>query len=326
MKDQFGRGLTYLRISVVDRCNLRCLYCMPQHGAGFEPWKELLSYEEICRLARCFAELGITKVRITGGEPLIRKDVVHLIFLLREIPGLQEIALSTNGVFLAPLARRLKQAGLDRVNVSLDTLNRDTFRKIAGMDRLGDVLAGIEEAKTAGLVPVKINTVLMRGVNDGEILDLVRLAVRLSLEVRLIELMPTNGLVSLNPQEAFMSAEEAKARIEETFELLPEDTYFSSPAQVFRIAGHEARVGFISPLSNVFCARCNRLRLKANGALKTCLHGKDDLDLKQLLRSGASDEEIKEMIQGVVYVRPEQHFLNVPQVPHRDFQMSHVGG
>ena len=326
MKDQFGRELTYLRISVVDRCNLRCLYCMPAHGAGFEAWEELLSYEEIARACKIFSELGIRKVRITGGEPLVRPHIAELTFRIREIPEIRELALSTNGVFLKAQARKLKAAGLDRVNISLDTLDRMKFQQIARMDKLHHVLEGIDEAIQTGLHPVKINTVLMKGINEDEILDLVRFAIEKSIEVRFIELMPTNGLVQLDSKEGFLSCEGAKEKIEEQFSLLPFDTYFSSPAQVFQIEGTAARVGFISPLSCVFCARCNRLRLKANGALKTCLHGKEDLDLKKLLRSGTSTEEIKKRIEEVVYVRPEQHFLNEPEVRHNDFQMSHVGG
>lgn len=326
MKDRFGRELTYLRISVVDRCNLRCLYCMPAHGAGFQAWGEFLTYEEIVKLTQCFAELGIRKVRLTGGEPLVRKDLEELIFRIREIPEIQELALSTNGVFLAGRTRKLKKAGVDRVNVSLDTLNRERFTEIARMDRLKEVLEGIEEAIEMGLQPVKLNSVLMKGINDGEILNLVRFAVEKSIEVRFIELMPTNGIVQIDVKERFFSTEEAKAGIEEEFSLLPFDTYFSSPAQVFSIVGTKARVGFISPLSCRFCLRCNRLRLKANGALKTCLHGKEDLDLKTLLRAGASREAIKGRIQEVVWARPEQHFLNESGIKHQDFQMSHVGG
>ncbi|OGW85383.1 MAG: cyclic pyranopterin phosphate synthase MoaA [Omnitrophica bacterium RIFCSPHIGHO2_02_FULL_46_11] len=326
MKDQFGRELTYLRISVVDRCNLRCLYCMPAHGAGFETWDDLLSYEEMVKLVEYFSELGIRKVRITGGEPLVRKDIAELMFRIKEIPGIHELALSTNGVFLKGQVQKLQAAGLDRINISLDTLNRNRFLQIARLDRLSEVLDGIEEAVASGLHPIKINTVLMKGINEDEILDLVRFAIDKSIEVRFIELMATNGLVQLDPQERFFSTEEAKERIEREYELIPLDSYFSSPAQVFSIMGTKARIGFISPISNYFCARCNRLRLKANGMLKTCLHGKEDLDLKALLRSGASAEEIKRRIQEVVWVRPEQHFLNELQMKHQDFQMSHVGG
>ena len=326
MNDRFGRELTYLRISVVDRCNLRCLYCMPAHGAGFEAWDELLSYDEILTLTRCFVELGIRKVRLTGGEPLVRKGIAGLIARIREIPEIGEIALSTNGVFLKEQAQELKEAGLDRINISLDTLRRDRFRQIARTDRLAQVLEGIDEAIRQGLHPIKINTVLMKGINDDEILNLVQFGIEKSIEVRFIELMPTHGAVQLNVNERFVSSEEAKAVIEKEYSLTPADTYFSSPASVYTIQGTRARVGFISPLSCAFCSRCNRLRLKANGALKTCLHGKEDLDLKTLLRSGVSLHEIKSKIQEVVYARPEQHFLNETSVPHKDFQMAHVGG
>ena len=326
MKDQFERELTYLRISVIDRCNLKCLYCMPLHGAGFAPWNELLTDEEIFRLAYIFSELGIRKVRITGGEPLIRKGIAGLIARIREIPEIGELALSTNGVFLKDQAQELKEAGLDRINISLDTLRRERFQEIARMDKLHQVLEGIDEAIRQGLHPIKINTVLMKGINEDEILELVRFAIEKSIEVRFIELMPTHGSLQLNVNERFVSSEEAKAAIENKYSLEPADTYFSSPASVYDIQGTCARVGFISPLSCAFCSRCNRLRLKANGALKTCLHGKEDLDLKTLLRAGVSTDEIKNKIQEVVYARPEQHFLNEPQIRHQDFQMSHVGG
>ena len=207
MKDQYGRELTYLRISVVDRCNLRCLYCMPAHGAGFETWAELLSYDEIVTLTKCFSELGIQKVRITGGEPLIRKNIAELVFRIREIPEIREMALSTNGVFLKGQAKALKAAGLDRINISLDTLNRKRFQEIARVDRLAEVLDGIEEALEYSLKPVKLNTVLMKGINDYEILALVNFAIEKSIEIRFIELMPTNGLVQLDPQERFLSTE-----------------------------------------------------------------------------------------------------------------------
>lgn len=326
MKDRFDRELSYLRLSVVDRCNLSCLYCMPNGGAGFDPWGHLLSYEEITTLTRYFAEMGIRKVRITGGEPLVRKEIDVLIKQIGEIPGIQEIALSTNGVLLKENAQKLKTAGLHRVNISLDTLRPERFKQIAKMDRLTQVLEGIEAAIAYGFHPIKINTVLMKGINEDEILDLVRFAVQKSIEIRFIELMPTNGQVPLEWGQTFFSAEEAKALVEKEFSLTPFDTYLSSPAKVFSVEGTNARVGFISPLSCLFCTRCNRLRLKANGMLKTCLHGKEDLDLKTILRSGVSKEEIKRRIESVVYARPEQHFLNEPEIKHQDFQMSHVGG
>ncbi len=326
MKDQLGRELNYLRISVVDRCNLRCLYCMPSGGAGFEAWDELLSYDEIVYLTGIFAELGVKKVRITGGEPLIRKNLDELIGRIRQVPGISEIALSTNGVFLKEQIQSLRAAGLDRVNISLDTLRLDRFLKIAQRDRLSQVLEGIDAALESGITPVKINAVLMKGFNTDEILDLVRFAVSKSIEIRFIELMTTHENVAIDPKEQFFSTQEAKALIEREYELIPVDAYFSSPAQVFQIKGTSSRVGLISPISCFFCMRCNRVRLKANGAMKSCLHGKEDLNLKDLIRAGISRSEIKKRIEDAVYVRPEQHFLNDTAVRHQDFQMSHVGG
>ena len=326
MIDRLNRELSYLRISAVDRCNLRCVYCMPSRGAGFDPWGELLTYDEIAALTQYFAELGIRKVRLTGGEPLVRPRIEELIFKIREIPQIIELALSTNGVLLKEKAQSLKKAGLDRVNISLDTLKADRFQAIAKVDKLHEVIDGIDEALHCRLRPLKINTVLMKGINDDEMIDLVHFAIGRSIEIRFIELMPTNDFVQIDPKEMFFSTREAKTMIEQEFKLVASDAYFSSPAEIFSIEGTSAKVGFISPLSNVFCSRCNRLRLKANGALKTCLHGKEDLDLKSLLRSGTSGAEIKKRIQEVVYIRPEQHFLNEIQVRHNDFQMSHVGG
>jgi len=326
MKDRFERELTYLRLSVVDRCNLHCLYCMPAEGAGFDAWGEILSYEEMHRLVGIFAGLGISKVRITGGEPLVRRQIEKLVEKIKSVPGIREIAMSSNGIFLKGMARGLKGAGLDRVNISLDTLRRDRFIRIARLDRLKEVLEGIDAALEAGLAPVKINTVLMKGINDDEIPDLAAFAVRHSIEIRFIELMPTHEAVDIDPLQNFFSAQEAREIVERHYPLKPADVYLSSPAQVYEIPGTGARVGFISPLSCFFFARCNRLRMKANGMLKTCLHGKEDLDLKALLRGGASEEAIIQAIRETVFARPEQHFLNDDKVRHRDFQMSHVGG
>lgn len=326
MKDKFERELSYLRVSVVDRCNLRCLYCMPTLGAGFAPWNEILSDDEIVTLVRLFTELGISKVRLTGGEPLARPGIASLVSRLRKNPDIKELALSTNGVLLKEQARDLRNAGLDRINISLDTLKRDRFLKIARMDRLDVVLEGIDAALGMGFHPVKINTVLMRSVNEDEILDLVQFAIDHAIEIRFIEYMPTNNHVPLEWKAGFFSAEEAQAVIEKEYILISKDTYLSSPARVCSIKGTQARVGFISPLSCIFCSRCNRLRLKANGALKTCLHGQEDLNLKALLRAGISETEIKQKIEKVVFDRPEQHFLNDSNVRHQDFQMSHIGG
>ena len=326
MIDQFGRTITYLRISVIDKCNLRCLYCMPQglvHGLRMS---ELLTNDELVALATIFAELGVTKIRLTGGEPLLRPGLVDMVARLAQIPGIRQLAMSTNGVLLARHAAALKRAGLQRVNVSLDTLSREQFARITGMDQWPEVVAGIREARRAGLDPVKVNVVLMRGVNDDEMVALVEFAIAHALELRFIEWMPTTPLVNLERDGKFLSNEVARHRIEQQYRLLPDDPDPHSPARSFRVDGTGARVGFINPLSNLFCAMCNRVRLKVTGRIKTCLHGQEELDLKAMLRTGIPRAEIKRQISERVFVRPEQHFLNASEVPHQDFVMTHIGG
>lgn len=326
MQDQFGRHITYLRISVIDKCNLRCLYCMPNGYVSKSRASELLTNDEVVELATIFAELGITKIRLTGGEPLLRPGLVEMVGRLSRIPGITQLAMSTNGVLLARHARALKEAGLQRVNVSLDTLSREKFATITGMDQWDTVVGGILEAKTAGLQPVKINVVLMQGINDEEILSLVAFAIEQELELRFIEWMPTNPLVDVEREGKFFSNEVARHLIEQDYRLVPDDPDPHSPARSFHITGTQARVGFINPLSNFFCALCNRVRLKANGRIKTCLHGKEELDLKTMLRAGVSQEAIKHQIATAVFLRPEQHFLTRLEVTHQDFVMTQVGG
>ncbi len=326
MIDRFGRTLTYLRVSLIDRCNLRCLYCMP-HGL-LNPFREdeLLSVDETAEIVSMFAELGISKVRLTGGEPLLKKGVPDLVRRIKNFPGIREVVMTTNGVLLAAFASELKKAGLDRLNVSLDTLDRENFKRITGLDKLNDVLRGIEAARAAGIGPIKINAVLMKGYNDSEVLDLLRFAVEGDMELRFIEWMPTAAEINSVRENRFVSSEWAKGIVAEKCGLIPDDSNPHSPARTFQIAGSRSRVGFISPLSNAFCANCNRLRLKANGMMKTCLHGKEDLDFRVLLRGGKSRDEIKERITATVFERPEQHFLNESSVPHNDFVMTAVGG
>lgn len=326
MIDKFGRNLTYLRVSLIDRCNLRCLYCMP-HGPvnPFMP-EELLSAEETLEIISIFVELGITKVRLTGGEPLLKKGILPLIEGVKQLPGIREVVMTTNGALLKHFARELKNAGLDRINVSLDTLDRENFRRITGLDKLNAVLEGIESAAAAGIRPIKVNAVLMKGFNDHEVLDLVRFAVRSSLHLRFIEWMPTAAEIHSVRDGRFLSADFARAKVESEYTLVRDDPDPHAPARTFRIEGTASTVGFISPLSNAFCAMCNRLRLKANGMLKTCLHGSEDLDVRGLLRSGTARAEIKRRIEETVFGRPKEHFLNDATVPHRDFVMTSVGG
>ncbi len=326
LSDKFGRKLTYLRVSLIDRCNLRCLYCMP-HGL-LNPFKEeeLLTQDEIVEIVSLFTEMGIWKVRLTGGEPLLRKNIPSLVARIKKIAGIREVVMTTNAVLLKYFASGLKKAGLNRLNISLDTLDRENFERITGLDKLEDVLAGIEAAAEAGIAPIKINAVLMKGINDHEIMNLVRFAADRGFQMRFIEWMPTAGEIHSTQQSRFMSVENAKKVIEEKCGLIPDDSNPHSPARSFYLKGTTMQVGFISPLSNAFCSKCNRLRLKANGMMKTCLHGKEDLDIKALLRKGFSREEIKRQISDVVFDRPEEHFLNNSAIPHNDFVMTAVGG
>jgi len=257
---------------------------------------------------------------------LLRPGLIDLVAQLARVPGISELALSTNGVLLKRSARALRLAGLQRLNVSLDTLSRENFARITGIDCWQEVVDGILEAKACGFESLKINAVLMKGMNDDEVVALVDFAVRHALELRFIEWMPTNPLVDVERDGRFLSNEVARHRIEQRYRLIPDDPDPHSPARSFLIDGTQARVGFINPLSNLFCAQCNRVRLKVTGRIKTCLHGQEELDLKAMLRGGAGREEIKRQIAEKVFLRPEQHFLNRPDVPHEDFVMTAVGG
>ncbi len=326
MIDQFGRELTYLRISVIDRCNLRCVYCMPHGDYAAEPTEKLLTNDELVELATIFVTMGIRKIRLTGGEPLLRPGLVDVVSRLRAIPELKHIALSSNGLLLANHAASFKAAGLDRVNVSLDTLIPAKFHAITGVDKWHAVMDGIKAADEAGLKPLKLNAVLMRGTNNDEIQDLTRFAIDHGYDMRFIEWMPTNPTVDYRRQDKFMSCKDAHDKVAERWSLSPDDPDPHAPARSFRIAGTGSRVGFISPLSNYFCASCNRLRLKANGKIKTCLHGPEELDLKGLLRTGASPQTIASAISSTVFSRPEQHFMTTKSITHRAFAMIGVGG
>jgi len=326
MIDQFGRRITYLRISVIDKCNLRCTYCMPRGFRSRDRMSELLTNDELLTLARIFVRLGVRKIRLTGGEPLLRPGLIGLVGRLAELPGVSQLAASSNGVLLRRHASALKSAGLHRVNVSLDTLRRERFAAITGMDCWQEVVDGILEAQAVGLTPVKVNMVLMNGINDDEILPMVDFAAAHGLELRMIEWMPTSGAVDEQRVDRFFSNEEAQARVARSYRLIPDDIDPHAPARRFRLAGTAARVGFISPLSRLFCAMCNRVRLKANGRIKTCLHGREELDLRRMLREGERVEAIESAIRTAVFLRPEEHFLNRADVAHNDFVMTQMGG
>jgi cyclic pyranopterin phosphate synthase len=320
--DSFGRSINYLRISVTDRCNLRCLYCMPPEGVPRIPHSEILSYEEIQTVARAAAELGMNRIRLTGGEPLVRAELPKLVRMLSQIEGIEELSLTTNGTFLKKYALELKQAGLTRVNVSLDTLKADRFRHITRLGELKDVLEGIEAARYAGLHPVKINTVVMRGINDDEVLDFAKMTYKDGWHVRFIELMPFKGVAE------FVSSVELRQYIILLGKLEPcTPVIGKGPAMYYRLSGALGTIGFISPVTeSSFCSRCNRVRLTPDGRLRPCLLAEDEIDLKMLLRNNASMEELKRLILKTVASKPEHHDLEGGNISLVNRKMSQIGG
>ena len=322
LSDPSQRPINYLRVSVTDRCNLRCIYCMPEGGVQRLPHDDVLRYEEIERVAQAAAALGINKLRITGGEPLVRANLASLVQILSRIEGIDDIALTTNGILLREHALPLKQAGLRRVNVSLDTLQPQRFRRVTRRHGLETVLDGIAAAKEASLDPVKINMVVMRGVNDDEVLDFARLTVEQGWHVRFIELMPVGIAAGLQ----FVPTSEIQQRLGSLGVLEPcLSSRGEGPAKYYRFGGAEGTVGFISPVSEHICFRCNRLRLTADGRLRPCLLSDEEVDLRASLRSDASLEQIKALIREAVARKPERHQLHEGTSPSGR-TMSQVGG
>lgn len=326
LADMFSRKIDYLRISITDHCNLSCSYCAPFGGRMKLTHAEILSYEEICRLTKAAVQAGISKVRITGGEPLMRKGVVELCRLLSDIEGMESLTVTTNGVHLQELAPQLHDAGVQRINVSLDTLRPEKFRKITGYNLLSQVLAGITMAEEVGLHPVKINTVVMRRINDDEIEDFARLTMEKPYHVRFIELMPFNG--SGEYESLFVPVEEMVKRVQRVGGLSLEPAAESSgPARLCSLPGAKGKVGFIAPLSYHFCDSCNRLRLTADGMLRSCLFSEQEIDIKGPLRAGASPEELVEIYRLAAMRKPHGHQLKCTHVEKylgRDMQA--IGG
>ena len=320
--DSFGRSIDYLRISVTDRCNLRCIYCMPPEGVPHISHSEILSYEEIRLVVQAAAQLGIRRIRLTGGEPLVRADFPELVKMLSRIDGVMELSLTTNGALLKDYAQVLKQAGLSRVNVSLDTLRADRFQDITRLGELEDVLAGIEAAKEVGLHPIKINTVVTRGINDGEILDFARMTYTEGWHVRFIELMPFKGVAQPVPSVEVQQHVSSLGRLEPCMSITG-----NGPARYYRLAGAQGTIGFISPLTEIyFCSRCNRMRLTPDGKLRPCLLGDDEIDLRTPLRSNASMDELKRLILKAVASKPEHHHLKDTNDRPLERKMSQIGG
>ncbi|HWJ02030.1 MAG TPA: GTP 3',8-cyclase MoaA [Verrucomicrobiae bacterium] len=326
MNDAFQRNINYLRISVTDRCNLRCVYCMPEDGVQLAGHDEVLSIEEIVKIVQSAVMVGIRKVRFTGGEPLVRKGIINLIKSINQIPEIDDIALTTNGILLAEMAADLKKAGLKRINVSMDTLSPQKFSQITRGGQLSKVWLGIEKARDAGFDPVKINTVMIRGFNDDELWDIVDLSRKLPLHVRFIELMPI-GASEFWAGDSYISTNELIQNIGKKYELVPvKEVAGSGPARYYRIPGALGTIGFISPISSHFCSECNRLRLTTEGQLRPCLHSPREIDLRSPLRSGASKPELANIIREAINSKPEKHDMSVTGWEGNRRVMNQIGG
>ena len=333
MQDRYGHRISYLRVSITDRCNERCTYCMPQELQEWLPREGILTFEETLRLIRVAADLGVSKVRVTGGEPLTRRDVVHFIAQIPAIPGIRSLGLSTNGTLLMrqiaagkTMAVALREAGVQSINVSLDTLDRRVYLQITGRDLHDQVLAGIDAVIAAGFEQIKLNTVLMRGRNEDQLLPMIEFAGAQRLIVRFIEMMPVSTTDVLD-EDNFMSIIEAK-RLVESFHgsLIPETEFRTNgPATYYQIPGRQQRIGFIGAMTNLhFCESCNKLRLTCDGKLRPCLGSYLEFDIMKPLRSGASDDELKQFFLDVVDRKPRQHDFRNNYKPDR--KMVAIGG
>ena len=317
--DSFQRGIDYLRISVTDRCNLRCIYCMPPGGVPLVSHQDILSYEDILLVVRAAAEIGMNKIRITGGEPLVRAGIADLIRMISAVEGILEISMTTNGILLHKYAGELAKSGLQRVNISLDTMKADRFRQITRTGDLADVLEGMESAREAGLAPVKINVVPMQGINDDEIQDFALMTLEKGWHVRFIELMPLQGAAGLVPANLLRSEIEKLGTLEPHYGMTG-----NGAAKYYRLPGANGTVGFIEAVSEPFCNRCNRLRLSADGTLLPCLFSTDGIDVRAPLRRGAMVHDIKQLLLDAIAAKPEMHRLSDNCAAHT--RMSGIGG
>ena len=319
--DSFGRTIEYVRLSVTDRCDLRCQYCMPEGYTNFEAPDEWLTFDELERVIGVFGRLGTRRVRLTGGEPLVRRGLPELAARLAALPGIEDLSLSTNATRLAREAAALRAAGVRRLNISLDTLRPDRFRAIT-RGKLDKVLAGLMAAKREGFAPIKINMVVMAGVNDDEVEDMVEFCLEHGFTLRFIETMPM-GETGQAASERFVSLQTIKRRLAERYELIPGTMPGGGPARYVQVAGTDLRIGFITPLSQHFCETCNRVRLSADGTLYLCLGQEDRYPLRPLLRAGISDAELEEHIRAAIARKPERHeFREKPQQVVRFMSMT----
>lgn len=305
--DAYGRQMNYLRISLTDRCNFRCVYCMPATGMVFQPRDELLTDDELIRLIGIFAQVGFRKIRLTGGEPTIRPHLIDIVREIKKLPGIEELSMTTNALLLGRIAHDLKAAGLDRVNISFDTLDPVKFKLMTRGGRFDLVWQGLEAAQDAGLTPIKINSVVLRGHNDHEVGDLAALTIDRPWQMRFLEIMPMEGVGPVY-DESLVTSEETKALLEERFgPLIPISANPGDPAVVWKIPGAAGEIGFISPISAPFCSTCNRVRLAADGKLRLCLLRNDELDMRDMMRAGASDAELERLVRGGIWRKPWGH-------------------
>ena len=321
--DPYGRRIEYLRLSLTDKCNLRCFYCMPKGFKDFEDQDDWLTFDEIERIIKAFTELGVARVRLTGGEPLVRKNVDELAQRLTALPGLDDLSLSTNAVLLESQADKLHQAGINRINVSLDTLNPERFRQITGGE-LQPVIDGLVAARQAGISPIKINMVAMKGINDDEFEDMVEFCLEHGFTLRFIETMPM-GCTAEDATDHYLDLQKVKQQLSGRYELIPGMMPGGGPARYVQVKNTDLRIGFITPISQHFCETCNRVRLSVDGVLYLCLGQDDKVELRPLLRNGISDDELKKALIDAIGLKPERHeFTEKPQQVVR--LMSMTGG
>jgi cyclic pyranopterin phosphate synthase len=322
--DPFGRKIEYLRISVTDRCDLRCSYCMSE-DVEFLPRQDILSFEEILRLVNSFAKLGVTKIRITGGEPLMRKKLPELIASIKAVEGVEEVLMTTNGTLLTQYAKPLFEAGLSRLNISIDTLQADRFKTLTRRDRLQAVLDGIAEAKKYAFDGIKLNAVVMKGMNDDEIIPLTDFAVDNEIDITFIEEMPL-GEVGYDRSVTFLASSEIRAAIEQKYKLADLSYKTGGPAVYAGLENHKTKIGFISPHSNNFCSSCNRVRITAVGRLLLCLGNENSQDLRMFMRDGCDDQQLTDHLISALRLKPEKHEFDLGEEVKILRFMSHTGG
>ncbi|RJG09795.1 GTP 3',8-cyclase MoaA [Pseudomonas cavernicola] len=324
--DPFGRRITYLRLSVTDRCDFRCTYCMSEDMV-FAPREQILSLEELYAVADAFIGLGVKRIRITGGEPLVRKGLLSLLERLGARPELEDLAITSNGSQLYEMAPQLRAAGVKRLNISIDSLQRERFAAFTRRDKLEQVLVGIEAARAAGFSRIKLNSVVQKGRNDDEVLDLVEFAVERGLDISFIEEMPLGSISSHKREETFCSSDEVRERIEQRYALVRSSRVTGGPSRYWQVVGSDTQVGFISPHSHNFCGDCNRVRVTAEGKLVLCLGHEGALDLKALLRAYPGDSQrLREALQNALQLKPERHHFQVEEQVQVLRFMSMTGG